>query len=326
VSRGVPFATLSVDFDDAWAYRRSFGIAAPAGAPSLLPIAVPRLRELMAEVGVTATCFLVGRDAEQPANAALLRSIAQAGHRLGNHSYSHDMDLSEATADTLRADLAAAHAAILALGVGVPEGFRSPAFGTTPQVFEAVASLGYRYDASSFPNSLGIVARAYHRRRARALGARSRLKRGAYGGLRAAGATLRPHVVTTTRGALVEFPVTTLPFFRTPIHGTYLHVLADRSPTLARAYFRFALALCAARGVPPSFLLHATDVIGADDAVGLEFLPGMRRPAAEKYALTRWAVAALARRFDTGPIEAALPRFGRDVPAGRLPASGELRP
>jgi hypothetical protein len=96
----------------------------------------------------------------------------------------------------------------------------------------------------------------------------------------------------------VELPVTTMPVLRTPIHGSYLLQLHEISPRLARGYFRTALRLCLARGVSPSLLLHPTDVLGAAEAPGMEFFPGMAAPGAEKVAWLGWVLSALREHFD----------------------------
>ena len=70
------------------------------------------------------------------------------------------------------------------------------------------------------------------------------------------------------------------------------------SPRLARAYFRTALRLCLVRGVSPSLLLHPTDVLGAAEAPGMEFFPGMAAPGARKVAWLGWVLSALREHFD----------------------------
>jgi peptidoglycan/xylan/chitin deacetylase (PgdA/CDA1 family) len=51
------------------------------------PLHTPPLLDLLAEHGVRATFFLIGRNAE--AHPDLARRIVAEGHALGNHSYSH---------------------------------------------------------------------------------------------------------------------------------------------------------------------------------------------------------------------------------------------
>jgi hypothetical protein len=70
------------------------------------------------------------------------------------------------------------------------------------------------------------------------------------------------------------------------------------SPRAARAYFRAAMRLCAARGISMSMLLHPTDLLDAQDAPALSFFPGMFVPAKEKSAFLRWVISTMQSRFD----------------------------
>ncbi|MBY0551842.1 MAG: polysaccharide deacetylase family protein [Candidatus Obscuribacterales bacterium] len=51
------------------------------------PHTTPALLEMLEETGTKATFFLIGQEAER--YPQLVESIAQAGHSIGNHSYSH---------------------------------------------------------------------------------------------------------------------------------------------------------------------------------------------------------------------------------------------
>jgi cellulose synthase/poly-beta-1,6-N-acetylglucosamine synthase-like glycosyltransferase/peptidoglycan/xylan/chitin deacetylase (PgdA/CDA1 family)/spore germination protein YaaH len=51
------------------------------------PVFTPKMLEILKEKGVKATFFVVGANAE--GNPELLRDIYDAGHEIGNHSYSH---------------------------------------------------------------------------------------------------------------------------------------------------------------------------------------------------------------------------------------------
>jgi hypothetical protein len=59
-----PAATLSVDLDNLWSYLRAKGDPRWREYPSFLALAIPRLSGLLDEIGVRATVFVVGRDAE----------------------------------------------------------------------------------------------------------------------------------------------------------------------------------------------------------------------------------------------------------------------
>ena len=299
-----PPATLSLDLDDLWSYRRSFGLAETAATPSLLPVAIPRFLEFMRAHDLHGTVFVVGRDAEQPTLAALLTRVAAAGHELGNHSYEHAADIESWSAQRQQADLRRAHAAITAAGGVAPRGFRGPSFRVSRQLLEVVQAMGYRYDASTFPNALGALARRWQRRRAGQLGAQAVLAGDAYGSSGARRQPLTPYAWDLAGGALIEVPVSTLPGLRIPIHGTYLQFLADHSAAAARIYARAAVALLRSARVDPHYLLHASDFIGCDDPFDCAFFPGMRRPWRDKVALLSTVVGRLRDAFAVMPIDA----------------------
>ena len=307
-------ATLSIDLDDLWAYRRSFGMDEGDGA-SLLPTAVPRFITFMQRHGISGSAFVVGRDAALPAVKPLLRALQAAGHEIGNHSFEHAGDIEAWPAERQTADLRRAHDLIAdATGGHAPQGFRAPSFRLSPTLLRSVAAVGYRYDSSSFPSSLAALARRWQQRRARALGQAVDLPSDAHGGA-SRGQPLSPYRWDLGAGPgaapLIEVPVTTLPALRLPLHGTYLQHLADTSPLAARSYARLSMAACAAAGVAPHLLLHATDFIGADDGLPTAFLPGMRRGHRDKLALLDVAVGALRARFDAMPLI----RYVQQLPA-----------
>jgi hypothetical protein len=101
---------------------------------------------------------------------------------------------------------------------------------------------------------------------------------------------------------LLEVPVTTLPMFRVPIHFSYLLYLRQFSRLLAWSYWRFAMRLCAARGVEPSLLLHPLDFLGGDEEPDLSFFPAMSTSGTTKRAFIRDLLADFAYRFRVLPL------------------------
>lgn len=59
------------------------------------PVVTPRVLDVLAEHGVTATFFVLGKELERPGGLELARRIRDAGHRLGNHSWSHETPLGD---------------------------------------------------------------------------------------------------------------------------------------------------------------------------------------------------------------------------------------
>ena len=297
-----PAATLSLDLDDLWCYQRSFGLAVWRDYGSILDLAVPRILDLLEGLGLQLTLFVIGKDAAQAVHKSILAEAARRGHEIANHSYGHDMALHRWPREKIRGDVEQAADAIEAASGQRPQGFRGPAYGLSTTLLDVLGELGYAYDASSFSSALGFLSRLYHRRQASRFGGQAQESEGLYGSARDARRPLTPYRWQLEGREIVEVPVTTLPFLRLPFHGTYLHFLGDRSVTAANGYFSSALSLCRLRGVPPSFLLHATDFIGSDDVPELAFLPGMKRPGAAKAAFMASILRKYSRSFEVQPI------------------------
>ncbi|MEO8364934.1 MAG: polysaccharide deacetylase family protein [Pseudoxanthomonas sp.] len=83
----------------------------------------PRLLDLLAEHEVMATFYLVGKQVE--GNQALARRIADEGHTLGNHSYSHPLFETLSLADQL-GEIERTDQLLSAIDGRSRHGFRSP--------------------------------------------------------------------------------------------------------------------------------------------------------------------------------------------------------
>jgi peptidoglycan/xylan/chitin deacetylase (PgdA/CDA1 family) len=313
-----PTASVSVDLDNLWAYLKTHGDPDWERMPSFLPAAVPRLLDLLGEHGLTATAFAVGADVERADGAAAVAAFTEGGHEVGNHSYRHEPWLHRYPRAELVDELARTEEAIVAAGAPVPMGFRGPGYSVSTALLDVLAERGYVYDASTLPTWIGPIARAVHNRTASAVDERQAELFGGFSRVLAPNTVHRWRLGSGTE--LVELPVTTMPLLRVPIHGAYVLSLYRISPRLARGYVAAALRLCRALGVGPSLLVHPTDVLGAADAPGMEFFPGMDVPAAEKVALLGWTLAAARARFDivgTGAhvARSGVPRRARDASA-----------
>ncbi|MFZ1083918.1 MAG: polysaccharide deacetylase family protein [Terracidiphilus sp.] len=99
----------------------------------------PRLLEVLARHGIRASFFLVGSRAE--AEPALVRSIAAAGHQIGNHSWSH-LNLAFASAQTIEDELTRS-SQLLEQITGAPICYFRPPFGARrPEALRAARRLG----------------------------------------------------------------------------------------------------------------------------------------------------------------------------------------
>ena len=103
------------------------------------PAWTPQLLDILGKYGVKATFFLVGRFAEQ--EPALTRHIAESGHLIGNHSWSHP-SLALVSLQRVREELQRT-SDTLAQITGKPVQFFRPPFGSRrPDVLRTARALG----------------------------------------------------------------------------------------------------------------------------------------------------------------------------------------
>lgn len=298
-----PLASVSLDLDDLWTYLRTRGDPAWESRPSYLPAFVPLALDLLDDLGLRITVFVVGADAVREENRPHLQAITARGHEVGNHSFSHEPWLHLRPAGELRDEVSRAEEAIAEACGQRPTGFRGPGFSWSRDLLEVLAERRYAYDASTLPTFLAPLARRYFLTGSR-LDREERRRRGAlFGSFRDGFRPIKPYYWRTSGGGrLLEIPITTLPGLRTPFHMSYLLYLGRISERLMVAYLHTAVTACRAAGVEPSFLLHPLDLLGGDQAPGLAFFPGMDLPGARKRALVSQALRILERSFRLVPM------------------------
>lgn len=314
-----PPLSLSLDLDNLWSYMKTHGDAGWREFPSYLDIVVPRFLEMLDRHSMAITVFVVGQDAAIEANHAVLRSIADAGHEIGNHSFHHEPWLHLYSSEEIAAEIAQAEDAIAAATGQRPRGFRGPGYSLSEGVLKVLQAQGYAYDCSTFPTLIGPLARAYYFFRAR-LDAAERERRSAlFGRVTDALRPNRPYAWALDGGPLVEIPVTTMPFTKVPIHFSYLHWLAGKSEGLSRAYHGASLRLCDLTRLEPSLLLHPLDFMGGDDLAALAFFPGMAQSSAAKMGRMERMLGGIAARYEVEPMAAQAERLARAALPARRP-------
>jgi len=144
---------ITVDLDPVQTYLQNRGLEPRPGTNlnAVIEDGLPRFLEVFQALGVRATLFAVGRDAQVEANAAVLRQAAAQGHEIANHSHSHPRNFAGLRGDTLLREVADAEQA-LSRAAGTPiRGFRAPGWNVSPDLFALLADRGYRYDSSLVP-------------------------------------------------------------------------------------------------------------------------------------------------------------------------------
>jgi hypothetical protein len=296
-------APLSLDLDNKWSYLKTHGEDSWQSFPSYLDTIVPRALDMLAERGWNITWFIVGKDADTPSNGDVLRSIVDAGHEIGNHSYLHEPWLHQYTKAQLVDDLGRAHDAIAKATGAAPVGFRGPGFSLSENTLEVLKSLGYGFDATTFPNILNPVSRLYYLRTSNLSDEEKEKRKALFGTTKDALRANRPYEWLLKNGEkIAEVPVTTMPLFRVPIHFSYVIWLSGKSMFLARTYWRMSLAMCRLAGTVPSLLMHPLDFLGSDDEPELGFFPGMDMPAGRKAEVLHELLDMWAAHYEAMPI------------------------
>ncbi|MFL5368505.1 MAG: polysaccharide deacetylase family protein [Myxococcales bacterium] len=294
-------ASVSVDLDGLACYSAIHGID-----PSLLDeralravpeVAIARLCELFAGLGIQATFFVIGSDLKLPYAAASVAAAARAGHEIASHSHAHDYALSRLGRAAMELDLTLAEEAIRAACGAPPRGFRAPGYTLSPELLDALTRRGYAYDSSLLPSPAYYAAKAFALALYATRGRRSESILGSPGQLFAPRSA-------HWRSGIRELPVATLPLLRAPVIGT---VLAAVPASLGAALVRAAGA-----SGHLNLELHAIDVLDASDgapALLAAAQPGLSIPAAVKLRRLREVLAAVRERAEVCTLEAAAPRL-----------------
>lgn len=199
--------------------------------PSRVVQNTERLLALFERHDLKATFFILGWVAER--QPALVREIAQAGHEIASHGYSHQLVYRQ-TPGVFREETSRSKAVLEDITGTQVTGYRAASYSITQQsrwALDILAELGFKWDSSIFP-----------------------VRHDLYGMPDAPEAPFR--LRTDSGGELVEFPLSTA------------KVLGQRLPIAGGGYFRlfpfwltrWGLRDVNRRGHPFIFYLHPWEV------------------------------------------------------------------
>lgn len=296
-------ASISLDLDNLWSYLKIHGDRDWHERPSYFELFVPHVLDLLKDLDLEITFFVVGADAAEDTNRPYLRSLVEGGHEIANHSYEHESWLQLYSRSQLEDEITRSQESIEAATGVVPRGFRGPGFSWSPTLLEVLANRGFHFDASTLPTYLGPLARAYYFRTSQLSSEEKAIRAELFGkftdGLRPSRAY---HWLLADDLTLLEIPVTTVPIVKTPFHLSYLIYLSRFSPLLGDLYLRIALILCRMTRTEPSFLIHPLDLISGDQVPALRFFPGMDMDCDKKVGICRRALHRLGESFELVPM------------------------
>ena len=112
---------------------------------------IDRILALLSDTNVKATFFTLGWIAER--YPELVRRVAQSGHELASHGFSHQRATEQAR-DEFLADIRLAKAILEDISGHAVNGYRAPSFSvgpSNPWASECIGEAGYRYSSSVYP-------------------------------------------------------------------------------------------------------------------------------------------------------------------------------
>jgi peptidoglycan/xylan/chitin deacetylase (PgdA/CDA1 family) len=147
-------AALSVDLDEIPNYYAIHGLPSVPGDESVHAVyatAVPRFRQLLAELGVPCTFFVIGQDMRDARALDEAKMLVAAGHELANHTENHRYDLTRMGREGMKREVSEGIASVAKALGRAPAGFRAPGYTITDELFEVLVECGVAYDSSVFP-------------------------------------------------------------------------------------------------------------------------------------------------------------------------------
>jgi hypothetical protein len=298
-----PLASMSLDLDDQWSYMKVHGDEGWDLYPSYLDIVVPFVLNLLDELEIKITFFIVGQDAVIEKNRKILRSIIERGHEIGNHSFHHESWLKTYSKEKIEEEIIRAEEAIWDASGYRTKCFRGPGFSWSNDLLEVLQNRDYKFDASILPTYISPLMRKYYFWKSN-LSKNERKKRNElFGSYREGFLPVKAFKWRLANNQeLLEIPVTTMPILKIPFHLSYLIFISNYSFTLMKAYLKLSILLCKITKTQPSILLHPLDLLSGDKVPELAFFPGMKIQTEKKVKIFKYVITILKNNFTILPM------------------------
>ena len=294
-----PIASISLDLDNQWSYMKIHGDEGWDQYPSYFNIFVPHVLNVLDELNLKITFFVVAKDTESEDNRKYLRMLTERGHEIGNHSYHHESWLQSYSYEKIEKEIREAEEAIESATGQRTTGFRGPGFSWSKDLLKVLESRGYKFDASTLPTYLGPLARMYYFKKSTLTKEEKKARKELFGKFSEGFRKLKPYKWDLGEGkTITEIPVTTMPVFKLPFHLSYLIYLGNISMGLMQFYLNTAIRMCKLTNTPVSFLLHPLDLIGGDQITQLAFFPGMNVTSDKKVEIFKKVIQCLTKHYE----------------------------
>lgn len=294
-----PLASLSLDLDNQWSYMKIHGDSEWEDYPSYFDLFIPMVLDVLDQFNLKITFFIVGQDAAIESNKMFLRQLTERGHEVGNHSFHHDPGFHLYSYKQLEKDILETENCIFHVTGKKPLGFRGPGFSWNKSQMKILSERDYVYDASSLPTYIGPLARLYYFWISELMREEKKQRSDLYGNIKHGLLPVKPYLCQIPNGKnLLEIPVTTIPFIKTPFHLSYLLYISRFSKYLMLFYLNMAITFCKISKTEPSFLLHPLDLLGGDQIPELAFFPGMDLNKEKKLKIFKLVIKVLSKHYN----------------------------
>jgi hypothetical protein len=291
-AEGLKLCAVSVDLDEIPFYHEIHGLEPPSGASAnaVFDTALLRLDDFARGLDLPLTLFVIGSTLGRDGNGAKLKTFADKGHEIGNHTFGHRYDLTRLDGAAMKEEIERGQDAIERAIGARPSGFRAPGYTMTDELLGLLEHAGFAYDSSVFPCPFYWALKRAALSLIRLRGRKSHSVADTPNVLRAPTRPYRiGHPYWTRGGGLLELPIQVTRGLRLPFIGTSITVggvLAARQ--LANQVVGEPLV---------NLELHGIDVLDTGD--GLKALskhqPDLKVPYRRKLEALGAAIATLRR-------------------------------
>ncbi|MFB3894702.1 MAG: polysaccharide deacetylase family protein [bacterium] len=285
-------AIIQVDLDGIWTIFQHHGIEVSHAKDPVFEQSVPRFLSLFREFNLESTFFIVGSDLEVPQSAAVIKSIADAGHELANHSYTHPRNFSVLTLSEKQREIEIAERLINRLTEQPVIGFRAPSYAIDSETISILQERGYLYDSSIFPTYWSGVIRSLESR-GTAINTKSNAS---YGKIKYSRAPLNkyhpdPEYIWKSGTRQVwEIPISVYPLIRTPIHSSF-------AMRFGWWYFTSAVNWLSRLNLPLVFVFHGVDLVDWFEDLRIPKLKWILKPVEERIDLFQRMLSHISSRY-----------------------------
>lgn len=141
---------ININFDS---LNENFGFPKNYHDPSFFEI-FDRFLEFSNEYNFKYSIYIIGKDLENKELADRVKDWQKQGHEIGNHSYTHHLNLGNLPIQKVREEIQKSHELISNCTGTEPKGFICPGWSTSKKVLEILIEQNYLYDTSLFPSAL----------------------------------------------------------------------------------------------------------------------------------------------------------------------------